>query len=169
MSMKSLFTPAPDSPARTRMIRDSMEEIVHRVGQKSGIDRCHRLDGEPCRVAFSGSPENPSLCLTLTPRRFEGWDYLIAEIDDEVNWCEWDFEDRFAFFDAVVDYISAHMNHRFKRVTETVRHKGVHIREYVMDEQGEWQLFSEEQVNSRFLGLFVRKSEIKETEKEYRI
>lgn len=169
MPLKNIFTAKGDSPERTRMIRDSLEEIISRVARKSGIDRRIRFDGEPCRAAFSGDAANPSLCLTLTVRRTEGWDYLIADLDGEMNWCEWDFDDRFEFFDTVADYIAAHMNRRFRWVTETVRHKGVHIYEYVMDEQGNWQLFSQDRVDSRFVGLFVSKSGVVETEKEYKI
>ena len=167
--MRKIWQPKEDSPERTRMIRDSLEEIIRRIAERSEIDRLVRFDGESCRAAFSGDAERPALCLTLSVSRSEGWDYLVADLDGEMNWCEWDFDDRFEFFDTVADYVAAHMNRRFRRVTETVRHKGVRIREYVLDEQGNWQLFSEDQVESRFVGLFIRKTEVKETEIEYKI
>ncbi len=152
-----------------RMVVDSLEEIIRRVAEKSGIPRCIRFEDNDCAVAFSGTQEDFALYLTLDVNHTNGWDYLVAGLDDAYHWYEWDFEDRFAFFDAVVDHIATHMNHKFKIVTETVRHRSIRIREYIMDEQGEWQVISDDQTNSRLVGLFISKTEAKEVEKEYHI
>ena len=167
MSVLDFFR-RPDGSRDNRMVTDSLEEIIRRVGEQSGIDRCIRFE-DGVRVAFSGTPEDCALCLTLSVSRSEGWDYLIADLDGEMNWCEWDFDDRFEFFDTVSDYIASHMNRRFRLVTEMVRHKGIRIREYILDEQGNWQLFSEDQVDGRLVRMFVKKNERTEVEREYKI
>lgn len=169
MSFLDIFRSKRAPRENRQLVTDSLEEIIRRVAEQSGIDRCIRFENNDHAVAFSGSQEDFALCLTLSSKRSGGWDYLIADLDDEFHWCEWEFEDRFAFFDTVVDYIAAHMNHRFRRVIETERHQGVRIREYILDEQGAWQLFSDDHVDSRLVGLFVSKSETTEVEKEYHI
>lgn len=152
-----------------KMLTDSLEEIIRRVTAQSGIDRWIRFEDDDLSVAFSGTKEDPALRLNLDSRRSGGIDYLIAGLDDGLHWYEWEFEDRFAFLDTVVNYIAIRMNHRIKCVTEMERHKGVRRKEYIMDEQGQWQLISDDRVDNWSLRLFVTQTSTSELEWEYHI
>lgn len=169
MSFFDRFRSKRDPQETNRLLKDSLEEIIRRVAQQSGIDRCIRFEDDACAVAFSGSKEDPALRLDLSITRSAGWDYLTAELDEGLCWHEWEFEDRFEFFDNMVEYIAKRMNHKVKTVTETVRRQGIRITEYILDEQGEWQIIRDEQVNNRLVGMFIAKTETQEVVKEYHI
>ncbi len=69
-------------------------------------------------IAFSGSFQNPELLLTLSIMKTDGKHYLYADIDDEISWQEWDFENQEDFENAIVEYISPLVNRTIITVTE---------------------------------------------------
>lgn len=73
------------------------DNIKIKIANKCGVAEFIEKDSW---IAFSGSSEKPELLLTVSGMKTEGKHYLYADIDDEVSWQEWDFEN------AIVEYIT---------------------------------------------------------------
>lgn len=95
--------------------------------------------------------------------------YLYADIDDEVSWQEWDFENQEDFENAVVEYIIPLVNRTIKTVTEKKRHKYIKVSHYYLNTNNEWILIDEEVIGNLFIRLFITKDSAKEEIKSYQI
>ncbi|MBQ7725805.1 MAG: hypothetical protein IJT66_01535, partial [Clostridia bacterium] len=146
-----------------------LESIVCMVFKKSGVQQCVRFPSDDTAVAFAGNLEEPELYLELDWQKANQQTFLIASLDDEVSWQEQDFESRKDFCQNITDFISQRVNATIKTVTESIKHKSMKITVYKMDNNGDWQLLSEDFVNYRLVRPFITKNGTEEIVKTYRI
>ena len=142
------------------------EHIPQTLAQRGGIDGCIERDGW---IAFAGSPENPSLQLSVGITESAGTKYLTASVDDEVSWYGWDFESADAFEDAIVDHLLPLLGRTVKTVTEKKKFQYIRIASYYLDEANEWMLISEETVNFPLLRLLLWTDSLREEIRSYRL
>ncbi len=93
--------------------------IKNAIGQKCGLDNF--LDYDEFTVAFAGSPDNMELMLEIGTQKCDGKKYLYASLDDEVSWCEWNFDDLNEFENDIVEYIAKRVNRTIKTVTSKAK------------------------------------------------
>lgn len=98
-----------------------------------------------------------------------GKDYLYADVDDEISWQEWDFENREDFENAVAEYIASLVNRTIKTVTEKKKHKYIKTSRYYLDDDNEWVLIDEDIMNHWLIRLFIKKDSVSEELKAYKI
>lgn len=120
-------------------------------------------------IAFSGSSENPELLLTISAMKTKGKLYLYADVDDEVSWQEWDFENQEDFENAIVKYIAPLVNRTIKTVTEKKKHKYIKTSRYYLNNSNEWIFLDEDVVDNFLIRLFITTDSIKEELKSYQI
>lgn len=118
-------------------------------------------------IAFSGSFQKPELLLTLSAMKTEGKHYLYADIDDEISWQEWDFENQEDFENAIVEYISLLINRTIKTVTEKKKHRYIKISRYYLNNNNEWILIDEDVIDFWLIRLFITKDSTREELKSY--
>lgn len=121
-------------------------------------------------IAFSGTENQPDLLLTLSIMKTEGKYYLYADLDDEISWQEWDFDNQTEFENEIVKYISPLINHTIKTITEKKKHKYVKTSRYYFNiKTKKWILIDENIINSSALRLFIIKNSFKEEIKKYHL
>ena len=92
----------PDGFQRDRADK-CLAHIKTMVSEKTGVVEFRDL--EDGSVAFGGTQENPERILTLSFMKTGGAIYLYADLDDEVSWQEWDFENQRRFEESVADHL----------------------------------------------------------------
>lgn len=131
-------------------------------------NRCGKIDfiEENGSIAFSGNAQNSELLLTLSIMKVEGKHYLYADLDDQISWQEWDFENQEDFENAITDYISLMINRTIKTVTEKKRHRYIKTSRYYLN-NNKWFFIDEDVVDSWLIRLFITKDSTKEEVKSY--
>lgn len=95
--------------------KDCILRIKNAVSQKCSMDNF--LDYDEFTVAFAGSIDNMKLMLEIGTQKYAGKKYLYASLDDEVSWCELDFDDLNEFENDIVEYIAKRVNRTIKTAT----------------------------------------------------
>ncbi len=156
--LKTFHSSTPNDNDNTRMDA-CYKNIKFKITQQCGIADFIEKDGW---IAFSGSLEKPQLLLTLSIMKTDGKHYLYADIDDEISWQEWDFENQEDFENAVVEYVSPLINRTIKTVIEKKKHKYIKTSRYYLSDNNEWVLIDVDVADYTFLKLFITKNSIKE-------
>lgn len=118
---------------------------------------------------LTNKSENLELLLTIRIVKVRGKDFLYADIDDEVSFQEWDFENVEDFENAIAKYLTPIINRKIKIVTEKKKHKYIKISHYYMDDNDEWILIDEDIINYFLIRLFIIKDSTKVEFKSYKI
>ncbi len=118
---------------------------------------------------LTNKSENLELLLTIRIVKVRGKDFLYADIDDEVSFQEWDFENVEDFENAIAKYLTPIINRKIKIVTEKKKHKYIKISRYYMDDNDEWILIDEDIINYFLIRLFIIKDSTKVEFKSYKI
>ena len=163
--MRVFRNSVPDEDINVRMTA-CYDNIKIKIANQCGVSSFIEKDGW---IAFSGSPQKPELLLTISRTKTEGKYYLYADIDDEVSWQEWDFENQEDFEDAIVEYIAPLVNRTIKTVTEKKKHKYIKTSRYYLSNNNEWILIDEDIVDFLLIRLFIAKDSTKEEIKSYNI
>ena len=143
-----------------------INSIKNKIANQCGLTAFVEKEGW---IAFSGSFDKPELLLTISGMKTGGKDYLYADVDDEISWQEWDFENREDFENAVAEYIASLVNRTIKTVTEKKKHKYIKTSRYYLDDDNEWVLIDEDIMNHWLIRLFIKKDSVSEELKAYKI
>lgn len=147
-------------------LHNCFENIISAVAEKSGVPRCARFENDTT-VAFSGSIDEPDLILEVSIYTDNN---LSASLDDEVSWNEWDFENTDAFIEEIANYIAPLVNHTVKYIKEYKKHKSVHLKRLILDEEKkEWVTIEDETVDAALVRPFIAEDKIEERIKVYSI
>lgn len=163
--MRVFHSSTPNEDINIR-ITACYDNIKIKIANKCGVAEFIEKDGW---IAFSGSSEKPELLLTISGMKTKGKYYLYADIDDEVSWQEWDFENQEDFENAIVEYIAPLVNRTIKTVTEKKRHKYIKTSRYYLNNNSKWILVDEDVVDYLLIRLFITKDSTKEELKSYQI
>lgn len=155
----------PNEDMKTR-INACYNNIKLKIANQCRIVDVIEKDGS---IAFSGSSEKPELLLTISVMKTEGKFYLYADIDDEVSWQEWHFENQEDFENAIVEYISTLVNRTIKTVTEKKKHQCIKTSRYYLNNNNEWILIDEDVIEYLLIRLFITKDSTREEFKSYQI
>ena len=120
-------------------------------------------------IAFSGTDKTPELILTLTHVKRNGKLNLYADIDDEMSWHDWDYDNQDEFENAIVDELCHLMNHTIKTIRETKKHAYLRYARYYQNESNEWVLIDEDIINNFLIRLFIFRDCSKEEIKIYKL
>ena len=142
------------------------DNIKTKIANQCGVAEFIEIDGG---IAFSGSSEKPELLLTISGMKTEGKHYLYADIDDEVSWQEWDFDNQEDFENAIVEYIAPLVNRTIKTVFEKKKHKYIKTSRYYLNNNNEWILVNEDVIDHLLIRLFITKDSTQEELKSYQI
>lgn len=154
-------TPSDDD---TR-INNCYNNIKLKISNECGIADFIEKDGW---IAFSGSFEKVELLLTISLMKSGGTLYLYADIDDEVSWQEWDFDNQEDFENAIVEYIVPLVNRTIKTVTKKKKHKYIKVSRYYL-ENNEWILIDENVDDNFLIRLFITKDSTEEEIRSYHL
>ena len=155
----------PNEDMKTR-INACYNNIKLKIANQCRIVDVIEKDGS---IAFSGSSEKPEFLLTISVMKTEGKFYLYADIDDEVSWQEWRFENQEDFENAIVEYISTLVNRTIKTVTEKKKHQYIKTSRYYLNNNNEWILIDEDVIEYLLIRLFITKDSTREEFKSYQI
>ncbi len=163
--MRFFYSSTLDEDSNARM--DSCyNNIKNKIAQKIGVSNFIEKDGW---IAFSGDIENPELLLTISIMKSDGKLNLCADIDDDVSWYEWDYENQEDFENEIVSYVAPLVNNTVKFTTEKKKHKYIRTSRYFLNDNNEWVLIDQNTLNNWLFRLFVAKDSIKEEIKTYQI
>lgn len=163
--MKFFHSSMPNEDINIRMTT-CYNNIKLKISNQCDIVNFIEKDGW---IAFSGSAEKPELLLTISATKTEGKYYLEADIDDEISWQEWDFENQEDFENAIAEYIAPLVNRTIKTVTQKRKHKYIKISRYYLNNNNEWILIDEDVIDYLLIRLFLTKDSTKEELKSYQI
>ncbi|MBQ8868351.1 MAG: hypothetical protein IJ027_01355 [Oscillospiraceae bacterium] len=163
--MRFFYSSSLDDYSNTR-IDNCYNNIKNKIAQKSGVSNFIEKDGW---IAFSGDTENPELLLTISITKSEGKLHLYADIDDDISWYEWDYENQEDFENEIVAHIAPLVNNTIKFITEKKKHKYIKTARYFLNNNNEWVLIDQNILNNWLFRLFITKDSIKEEIKTYQI
>lgn len=163
--MRFFHSSMPSEDIHTR-VTACYDTIKNKIADKCGVAGFIEKDGG---IAFSGSSEKPELLLTVGVIKTAGKCCLYADVDDEISWQEWDFENQEDFENAIVEYIAPLVNRKIKTVTETKRHTYIKTSRYYLDNNSEWILIDEDVMDGFLIRLFITKDSVKVELKSYQI
>ena len=163
--MRSFHSSMPNEDINIR-ITACYNNIKFKISNQRDIVDFIEKDGW---IAFSGSSEKPELLLTISVMKTKGKHYLYANIDDEISWQEWDFENQNDFENAIAEYIAPLVNRTIKTVTKEKKHRYIKISRYYLNNNNEWILIDEDVIAYSPIRLFITKDSTKEELKSYQI
>ncbi len=169
MSLFKFFHTTKTLEENIQREKDCILRIKNAVSQKCGIDNF--IDYDDFTVAFAGSKDNMELLLEICTQKCEGKKYLLASVDDEISWQEWDFDNLNEFENNIIEYISNRVNRTIKTVIKKVKHKSFQETVYYLDKKtNEWVLMKDDQTEDKFVCFIAaNKSETTETIKTYKL